>query len=33
MILFVIGMFVGAVIGVFSTAIAAVSKDKNNDEK
>lgn len=32
MILFVIGMFVGAVIGVFSTAIAAANKDKN-DEK
>lgn len=32
MILFIIGMFVGAVIGIFSIAIVAANKDKN-DEK
>lgn len=32
MILFIIGMFIGAVIGVFSTAIAAANRDKS-DEK
>lgn len=32
MILFIIGMFIGAVIGVFSIAIVAANKDKN-DEK
>lgn len=32
MILFIIGMFIGAVIGIFSIAIVAANKDKN-DEK
>lgn len=32
MILFIIGMFVGAAIGIFSIAIVAANKDKN-DEK
>lgn len=32
MILFIIGMFVGTVIGIFSIAIVAANKDKN-DEK